>query len=72
LFARYNIAGGIHIEGRYGYSFGRSYAQYKQNNKIDLALPLATIGDDRTQLNESLNFSNGAYAHIRIVYAIKI
>jgi hypothetical protein len=72
LFARYNIVSGIHIEGRYGYSFGRSYAQYNQDDKIDLALPLATIGDDRTQLNESLNFSNGAYAHVRLVYAIKI
>ena len=72
LFARYNIAGGIHIEGRYGYSFGRSYAQYNQDNKIDLALPLATIGDDRTQLNESSNFSNGSYAHVRLVYTIKL
>jgi hypothetical protein len=35
-------------------------------------LPLATIGDDRTQLNESSNFSNGAYVHIRLVYAIKL
>lgn len=72
LFARYNIAGGIHIEGRYGYSFGRSYAQYDQDDKIDLALPLATIGDDRTQINENANFSNGAYAHVRLVYAIKL
>ncbi len=72
LFARYKISGGIHIEGRYGYSFGRSYAQYNQNDKIDLALPLATIGDNRTQLNENSNFSNGAYAHVRLVYAINL
>ena len=72
LFTRYNIVGGIHIEGRYGYSFGRSYAQYNQDDKIDFALPLATIGDDRTQLNESSNFINGAYAHVRLVYAIKL
>jgi hypothetical protein len=72
LFARYNIVGGIHIEGRYGYSFGRSYAQYNQDNKIDLTSPFATIGDDRTQLSESLNFSNGANASVRLVYAIKI
>ena len=72
LFARYTIAGGIHIEGRYGYSFGRRYAQYSQDDKIDLALPLATLGDDRTPLNESSNFSNGAYAQIRLVYAITL
>jgi hypothetical protein len=72
LFTRYNIVGGIHIEGRYGYSFGRSYAQYNQDDKIDFALPLATIGDDRTQLNESSNFINGAYAHVRLFYAIKL
>ena len=72
LFARYNITGGIHIEGRYGYSFGRSYAQYDENEKIELALPLATIGDNRTQINESSNFNNGTYAHVRLVYAIKL
>lgn len=70
LFSRYNIMGGIHIEGRYGYSFGRSYAQYDQDDKIDLGLPLATIGDDRAQVNS--NFSNGAYVHVRLVYAIKL
>ena len=70
LFARYKLAGGIHVEGRYGYSFGRSYAQYEEDQKIDLALPLATIGDDRTQKNS--NFYNGTYAHIRLVYAINL
>ncbi|MFD2892778.1 DUF6268 family outer membrane beta-barrel protein [Flavobacterium chuncheonense] len=72
LFFSYTIAGGLSIEGRYGYSFGRSYAQYKQDDKIDLALPLITIGDNRTQLNANSNFGNGAYANIRLVYAIKI
>lgn len=72
LFARYRIYGGIHAEGRFGYSLGRSYAQYNQDDKIDLALPLATIGDGRTQLNESSNFNNGAYINLRLVYAIKI
>ena len=70
LFARYNLFGNIHVEGRYGYSFGRSYAQYDENDKIDLALPLATIGDNRTQKNA--NFSDGTYAHVRLVYAIKL
>jgi len=70
LFARYNLFGKIHVEGRYGYSFGRSYAQYDENDKIDLALPLATIGDNRTQKNA--NFNDGTYAHIRLVCAIKL
>lgn len=70
LFARYNVFGNIHVEGRYGYSFGRSYAQYDQDDKIDLALPLATIGDDRVQKNAG--FSDGAYAHVRLVYAINL
>ena len=72
LFVRYKIMGGIHIEGRYGYSFGRSYGQYGQDDKIDLALPLVTIGDDRTQLNKNADFKNGAYANIRLVYAINL
>jgi hypothetical protein len=72
LFARYNIFGGIHIEGRYGYSFGRSYNQYNEDDKITLAMPLTTIGDNRNQINESANFNNGAYAHVRLVYAVKL
>lgn len=72
LFTRYHITDEIHIEGRYGYSFGRSYAQYNQNEKIDLALPLTTIGDNRSRLNENSNFNNGAYANIRLVYAVKL
>ncbi|MBD0831614.1 DUF6268 family outer membrane beta-barrel protein [Aestuariibaculum sediminum] len=72
LFFRYKIVDGIHLEGRYGYSLGRSYNQYSQDDKIDLALPLVTIGDDRTQLNKNSNFSNGTYANVRLVYAIKL
>ncbi|MEM6516991.1 MAG: DUF6268 family outer membrane beta-barrel protein [Bacteroidota bacterium] len=72
VFVRYNLFGKIHVEGRYGYSFGRRYAQFQQNDKINLAVPLATIGDDRTQLNENSNFENGAYFNVRLVYAIRI
>ena len=72
LFVRYKLVGGIHVEGRYGYSIGRSYSQYGQDDKIDLALPLVTIGDDRTRLNKNAAFSNGAYAHVRLVYAINL
>lgn len=72
FFVSYNIAGGIHLEGRYGYSLGRSYAQYNQDDKIDLALPLTTIGDNRIQLNKNSNFRNGTYAQLRLVYAIKL
>lgn len=70
LFVRYTIAGAIYVEGRYGYSFGRSYAQYDQDDQIDLALPLATLGDHRIQKNS--DFNDGAYANIRLVYAIKL
>jgi hypothetical protein len=34
LFVRYNITGGVHIEGRYGYSFGRSCAHMIQMIKL--------------------------------------
>jgi hypothetical protein len=42
------------------------------SDKIDLALPLATISYDRTQLHESLYFNNGTYINLRLIYAIKI
>ena len=60
------------MEGRCGYSLGRSYAQYKQNDKVNFALPLAAFGDDRIQRNENLNFDKGPYIQLRLIYAISL
>lgn len=70
LFARYQLFGNIFLEGRFGYAFGRSYAQYEADQKVDLMLPLITLGDNRTQKN--ISFHDGLIASIRFIYNVPI
>ncbi|MCK5637432.1 MAG: hypothetical protein KAH67_01895 [Flavobacteriaceae bacterium] len=70
LFARYHLTKNIHIEGRFGYAFERSYTQYEANQKVDLSIPLFDFGDDRTQKN--ISFHDGWIFNLRLVYNISI
>lgn len=70
LFARYQLFGNIFLEGRFGYAFGRSYAQYEADQKVDLMLPLITLGDNRTQKN--ISFHDGLIASLRFIYNVPI
>lgn len=70
LFARYHLTKNIHIEGRFGYAFERSYTQYEANQKVDLSMPLFDFGDDRTQKN--ISFHDGWIFNLRLVYNISI
>jgi hypothetical protein len=70
LYARYQLFGNFFIEGRFGYSFGRSYTQYSQDQKVDLTLPLISIGDDREAKTASIQ--SGFISSLRIVYSIPL
>ena len=70
LFVRYLLGSNIFIEGRFGHSFGRSYAQYEANQKVSFSLPLVSFGDDRVQKNVS--FHDGLIGNIRLIYSIPI
>jgi len=70
LFVRYRLVNDIFIEGRIGRTFGRSYAQYEADQKVDFSLPLVSFGDNRVQKNVS--FHDGWIANLRIVYSIPI
>lgn len=70
LYGRYRIAGNFHLEGRFGRSLGRSYAQYEKDQKVSWAIPLVTFGDDRVQKN--IDFKDGLILDIRIIYNIPI
>ena len=70
LFARYKLIGDIYVEARFGHSFGRSYAQYEADQKVDFAIPLVAFGDDRVQKN--VTFEDGFIASLRLVYNIEI
>ena len=70
FYARYQLFGDVFLEGRFGYSFGRSYHQYDKDQKVDLTLPLISIGDNRTPKNASIH--SGFIANLRIVYSIAL
>jgi len=70
LFARYHLTKNIHIEGRFGYAFARNYAQYEENQKVSLSIPLINFGDDRIQKN--ISFHDGWIFNLRLVYNISI
>ncbi len=70
LFARYRLVSDIFIEGRIGRTFGRSYAQYEEDQKVDFSIPLISFGDNRVQKNVS--FHDGWIANLRLIYSIPI
>ena len=70
LFARHKIISNLYIEGRFGHTFGRIFAQYAADQKVDFSLPLVGFGDDRVQKNVS--FQDGLIAELRLVYSVPI
>jgi hypothetical protein len=70
LYARYRLFGDFFLEGRFGYSLGRSYTQYAANQKVDFTLPLISIGDDRIAKGASIH--DGVIASLRLVYSISL
>jgi hypothetical protein len=70
LFVRWKMVGNLHIEARFGYSLNRVYAQYKEDQKMDLRLSLVGFGDDRVQ--ENVNFNSGPITSLRLVYNLPL
>ncbi|MBN2485093.1 MAG: hypothetical protein JXB34_03870 [Bacteroidales bacterium] len=70
VFANYQLAKNIYIEGRFGQSMNRCYKQYSSDDKVSFAMPLATFGDKRTVKN--IQFKDGAFAELRFVYSIPL
>lgn len=66
LFLRWKLMGNLHLETRFGYSLSRVYGQYRQNQKMDLRLSLASFGDYRLQRN--IDFDSGPILSARLVY----
>lgn len=58
------------IESQVGYSIGRSYRAYTNEDKIDFGFSAFKFGDDRTQLNH--DFEDGLIFKLRILYRFAI
>ncbi len=70
LYARYRLFGDFFLEGRFGYSLGRSYNQYEADQKVDFTIPLISIGDDRIPKTASIH--DGWIGSLRLVYSISL
>ena len=70
FFVRQRIGGNLHVEARLGYTLNRKYAQYSEEDQLDLRLLIFNFGDDRVQKN--VNFKNGPIANLRLVYNLPI
>ena len=70
LFLRWKMAGNLYLETRLGYSLGRIYAQYAEDQKMDFRLSILSFGDDRIQKN--VNFDSGPIASFRLVYNLPL
>lgn len=71
LFANQKFFGNVFLEGRIGYSITKDYGLYAQGDKLDLALPLVNIGDDRNRLN-TVSGSTTPFVHLRLIYSVPI
>ncbi len=69
-FGRWKVAGGLHLETRVGYSLGRAYQQFSEDQKMDFRLSIIGFGDERVQKNVS--FAPGPIAQIRLVYSLAV
>lgn len=65
-YLKFNFTQNIILYTRVGYSVLRSYREFKENDKMDLAISLIKIGNNRTQLNN--DFSNGFLYQTILLY----
>lgn len=65
-YLQFNIKKSFILQTKVGYSIGRSYKAYADDDKTDFALSSFRFGDDRTALNPT--FNNGMIYKIRLLY----
>lgn len=69
-YLQFNVTKSILIQTKMGYSIGRSYRVYDQNDKVNLGLSAFRFGDDRTILNPE--FNDGVIFKIRLIYRFNL
>lgn len=62
--------GRINLIGGLGYTLGRNYRTYAQDDQIDLAISVIKLGDNRTQLNS--DFKDGPVFRLAAVYRLAL
>ena len=69
-YLQFNLSKSILLQTKTGYSIGRSYKVYDDNDKTNLAVSAFRFGDDRTVLNPT--FKNGLLFKVRLIYRFHI
>lgn len=69
-FSNLQIVKNIFLEARLGYSINKDFALYEENQKIDLALPLLYIGDNRVRANGE--YKGSPMFHLRLLYSLPV
>jgi len=70
IYVRWRLGGNLHIEGRVGYSLGRNYTQYAEDEQMAARIIIFKIGDNREPKN--VTFANGPIAAVRLVYNLPL
>lgn len=71
LFGRWKMLGNLYLEGRAGYALGRNYAQFNEDQKIDLRLSILRFDDNRGDPVNTL-FRDGPIAELRLVFNLPV
>lgn len=65
-YLKFNLSKGLSFQTRVGYTLGRSYRVYDENEKINFGSILLKVGDQRPQLNT--DFSDGFIFQASMIY----
>ena len=65
-YLQFNIKKSFILQTKVGYSIGRSYTAYADDDKTDFGLSAFRFGDDRTELNPT--FKDGVIFRVRLLY----
>ena len=69
-YLQFNLTKSILLQTKTGYTLGRSYKVYNDNDAADLAVSAFRFGDDRTVLNPT--FKDGLVFKMRLIYRFHI
>ena len=69
-YLQFNATKSILIQTKTGYSIGRSYKVYDDDDKVDAGISAFRIGDERTVLNST--FNDGLVFKVRLIYRFHI
>lgn len=65
-YLQFNLTKNILLQTKVGYSIGRSYRTYNENEKVNLGFSAFRFGDDRITLNP--DFKDGIIYRARLIY----